>query len=68
MSILDLGTASGALLLSVLVELSDRTNERVIGLGIDLNVNALTLATRNAKEFFDNTDSGNIAPNYFIHH
>lgn len=66
MSILDLGTASGALLLSVLVELSDRTNERVIGLGIDLNVNALTLATRNAKEFFDNTDSDDCYK--FLHH
>lgn len=43
-SVLDLGTGSGALLLSVLAESPD-----IVGLGVDLNVQAVRVAQENAQ-------------------
>jgi methylase of polypeptide subunit release factors len=56
MSVLDLGTASGALLLSIMAEESLRG--RVFGMGIDLNEKALTSAITNAEAILSENKSG----------
>ncbi len=58
--ILDLGTGTGCLLLSLLARLPNST-----GLGVDLNENAVNMATQNAQHLSLNKRAEFIASNWF---